>query len=85
MNVDLQIISKPLSAKLKKFDQIWYSHNKQPMLWTDILAKFGVSKIKIIEGFLVTVDIEKASDSLDHNFLIFALENAAVIGFLSYG
>ena len=27
-----------------------------------------------IEGFLVTVDIEKAFDSLDHNFLISILE-----------
>ena len=39
----------------------------------------------MIEGFLVTMHIEKASDSLDANFLIFALENTAVIGFLSYG
>ena len=27
-----------------------------------------------MEGFLVTMDIEKAFDSLDHNFLISALE-----------
>ena len=39
----------------------------------------------MIEGFLVTMHIEKASDSPDHNFLIFALKNTAVIGFLSYG
>ena len=33
-----------------------------------------IAKIKKIKGFLVTVDIEKAFDSLDHKFLIYALE-----------
>ena len=33
-----------------------------------------IAKIKIIEGFLVTMNIEKAFDSLDHKFLIYALE-----------
>ena len=30
-----------------------------------------IAKIKKLEGFLVSVDIEKAFDSLDHNFLVF--------------
>ena len=34
-----------------------------------------IAKIKKLEGFLVTTDIEKAFDSLDHSFLIFTLEN----------
>ena len=80
MNVDLQIISKPLSEKLEKVLPDLISSQQ-----TDILVKVGVSKIKMIEGFLVTMHIEKASDSPDHNFLIFALKNTAVIGFLSYG
>ena len=51
------------------------------MLRTDILVKekerlisaiIEIAKIK--KGFLVTMDIEKAFDSLDHNFLISALE-----------
>ena len=33
-----------------------------------------IAKIKKIEGFLVTMDIEKAFDSLHHKFLIYALE-----------
>ena len=33
-----------------------------------------IIKIKNIEGLLVTIDIEKAFDSLDDNFLIFTLE-----------
>ena len=52
------------------------------MLRTDILVKekerlisdiIEIAKIKKV-GFLVTMDIEKAFDSLDHNFLISALE-----------
>ena len=52
------------------------------MLRTDILVKekerlisaiIEIAKIKKI-GFLVTMDIEKAFDSLDHKFLIYALE-----------
>ena len=38
------------------------------------MVKVVVSKIKVIEGFLVIMDIEKPFDSLDHNFLISALE-----------
>ena len=33
-----------------------------------------ITKIKKLDGFLVAIDIEKAFDSLDHNFLIFTLE-----------
>ena len=33
-----------------------------------------MEKIKKMEGFLVTTGIEKAFDSLDHNFLILTLE-----------
>ena len=33
-----------------------------------------IAKIEKLEGFLVAMDIEKAFDSLEHNFLIFTLE-----------
>ena len=33
-----------------------------------------IARLKKLEGFLVTMGIEKAFDSLDHNFLIFTLE-----------
>ena len=33
-----------------------------------------IAKIKKLEVFLVTTDIEKIFDSLDHNFQIFTLE-----------
>ena len=42
LNVDLKIISKSLSEKLKKiYYQIYYHHNKLHMLKTDILVKAG--------------------------------------------
>ena len=48
------------------------------MLKTDTLVKvrdvIEIAKIKMIEGSLVTMDIEKAFNSLDHNYLISALE-----------
>ena len=44
------------------------------MLKTDILEKvkdiIEITKIRTVGGFLVTMDIEKAFDLLDHNFLI---------------
>ena len=82
MNVDLKIISKALSEKLKKFlpdlissQQTAYVKNRHigesERLISDIIE---IAKIKRIEGFLATMDIEKAFYSLDHKFLIYALE-----------
>ena len=82
MNVDLKIISKALSEKLKKVladlissQQTAYVKNRHigecGRLISDIVE---IAKTKKIEGFLVTMDIEKAFDSLDHKFLIYALE-----------
>ena len=48
------------------------------MLKTDTLVKvrdvIEIAKIKMIEGSLVTMDIEKAFNSLDRNYVISALE-----------
>ena len=41
-----------------------------------------ITKIKNIEAFLVTMDTEKAFDSLDHKFLIFT--NMVLVKILSY-
>ena len=82
LNVDLKIISKALSEKLKKVlpdlissQQTAYVKNRHigecGRLISDIIE---IAKIKKIEGFLVTMDIKKAFDSLDHKFLIYALE-----------
>ena len=81
-NVDSKIISKALWEKLKEVlpdlissQQTAYVKNRHigesGRLISDIIE---ITKIRKIEGFLVTMDIEKAFDSLDHNFLISTLE-----------
>ena len=79
LNVDLKVISKALSEKLLKdlisSQQTTNVKNRYicecGRLISDIIE---IAKIKKIEGFLVTMDIGKAFDSLDHKFLISALE-----------
>ena len=48
------------------------------MLKTGILEKvehiIEITKIRKVGGFLITMDIEKAFDLLDHNYLISFLE-----------
>ena len=74
LNVDLKIISKALSEKLQKAlpdltssQQTAYVKNRRigesGRLISDIIK---IAKIKKVKGFLVTMDIEKAIDSLDH-------------------
>ena len=78
LNVDSKIISKALSEKLKEVlpdlissQQTAYVKNRHigesGRLISDIIE---ITEIRKIEGFLVTMDIEKAFDLLDHNFLI---------------
>ena len=82
LNVDYKIISKVLANRLKdilpkliSFEQTAYVKNRfigeSGRLISDILE---VADILNIEGYLVTMDIEKAFDSLDHNFLILVLK-----------
>ena len=47
------------------------SINESGRLISDLL---NVTKKAKVKGYLVTIDIEKAFDSLDHTFLISALE-----------
>ena len=78
MNVDLKIISKALPEKLKKVlpnlissQQTVYVKNRHigesGRLISDIIE---FAKIRNIEGFLVTMDIENVFDSLYRKFLI---------------
>ena len=81
LNVDLKIISKALSEKLKVLpdlissQQTAYAKNRHigesERLISDVIE---IAKIKKLDGFLVAMDIEKAFDSLDHDFLILTLE-----------
>ena len=82
LNVDSKIISKALSEKLKEVlpdlissQQTAYVKNRHigesGRLISDIIE---ITKIRKTGDFLVTMDIEKAFDSLDDNFLILTLE-----------
>ena len=82
LNVDSKIISKALSEKLKEIlpDFISSQHTayvknrhmgESGTLISDIIE---ITKIRKIGGFLVTMDIEKVFDLLDHNFIISTLE-----------
>ena len=91
LHVDSKIISKALSEKLKEVlsdlissQQAAYVKNRHigesGRLISDIIE---ITKIRKIGGFLVTMDIEKVFDSLDHNFLISTLENRSLVKILS--
>ena len=82
LNVDSKVISKALSEKLKEVlpdlissKQTTYVKNRHirenGRLISDIVE---ITKIRKIGGFLVSMNIEKAFDSLDHNFVISTLE-----------
>ena len=89
LNVDTKIISKAFASRLKEVlpsiigsEQTAYVKNRfigeGGRLISDILE---VTDTLNIEGFLVTIDFEKAFDSLNHTFLI---ETLIKIGFPSY-
>ena len=76
MNVDYKIVSKALAARSKDIlpktissEQSAYFKNKfigeNGRLISDIIE---VADLFNIEGYIVTMDIEKAFDSLDHTF-----------------
>ena len=89
LNIDYKIISKVFSNRLKNvipslisFEQTAYVQNRTisegGRLISDIIE---ITDILEIDGFLVTMDIEKAFDSLDHSFLVSTLK---LYGFGSY-
>ena len=82
LNVDTKIITKTLASRLKKVLPFIIAHDQTAYvkgrfigesirLISDVLE---VTDTHDIGGFLVTADIEKAFDSLDHSFLLAALE-----------
>ena len=82
LNVDIKILSKALAKRLKEVlpclipaQQTAYAKNRNigesEGLISDIIEIANTQKI---EGFLVTMDVEKAFDSLDHTFLISVLK-----------
>ena len=81
LNVDTKIISKALAAKLKKVLSTIISANQTAYVNKQCISESGRLISDIIEvcekenigGCLVTMDIEKAFDSLDHDFLVHVL------------
>ena len=82
LNVEYKIISKALASRLKKVlpnlispQQTAYVENRfigeSGRLIADIIE---ITDILNKEGFLITMDIEKAFNSLDHTFLISVLK-----------
>ena len=84
LNVDTKILSKTIASKLKNVlptlvtsDQTAYVPGRfigeSCRLISDVIE---IADKLNIEGWLVTMDIQKAFDSVDHDFLFCVLENA---------
>ena len=82
LNIDLKILSKALANRIKKYLPFLISSNQTAYvegrfiseggrLFSDILQ---VTDFLNIRGLVVTVDIQKAFDSVNHLFLITALK-----------
>ena len=82
LNVDTKILSKAISNKLKTVLPTLISSQQTAYVKNRFIGESGrliLGMIKIsgwfnITGFLVTMDIEKSFDSLDHSFLISVLK-----------
>ena len=93
MNVDYKIVSKALAARLKDIlpkiissEESAYVKNRfigeNGRLISDIIE---VADLFNTEGYIVTMDIKKAFDSLDYTFLIQVLKNTVSGKHLSGG
>ena len=88
-NVDAKIISKSLAENLKHVHPELISSNQTGYVKNRCISKSGRLISDVIEmcdildipGYFVTMDIEKAFDSLNHDFLLSALKK---IGFGKY-
>ena len=81
LNIDAKVISKILATRLKKVisklissDQTAYVPSRfigeSVRLTSDVLEYMKTSELP---GYLITIDIEKAFDSVDHTFLVAVL------------
>ena len=77
-----KILSKSLAEKLKNVLPELISSNQTAYVKNRCISESGMLISDVIEmcdildisGYLVTMDIEKAFDSLDHDFLLFVLK-----------
>ena len=78
LNTEMDIISKVLSTRIKNVLPFLISSNQTAYVKKRFISKSGrvisdileIAKTLALEGFLVTVDIEKAFDSVNHCFLL---------------
>ena len=84
LNIDAKILSKAFAAKFKPILPSIISSNQTVYVEKGCLSKSGrlISDIieiccnKNIPEFLLTMDLEKAFDSLDHDFLLCVLKKS---------
>ena len=80
--IDIKILSKSLAEKLKHVFPELIASNQTASVKNRCISESGrlisdvieMSDILDIPGYLVTMDIEKAFDSLDHDFLLSAFK-----------
>ena len=86
LNVDTKLVSKVLPERLKTAFPSLISSNQTAYLNNRFISEegrlisdiFEVSNLLKLKGLSPTVDIEKASDFVYHNFLLKVLENYGV-------
>ena len=82
LNTDTKLISKVIATRLKKVLNNLISENQIAYLNNRFISEGGrlisdiveITDLLHIEGILLTVGIEKAFDSVNHLFLVSALE-----------
>ena len=78
LNTDMKIISQVLSTRIKGASPYLISSNQPAYVKNRFISESGrlisdileIAKTLALEGFLVTIDIEKAFDSVNHCFLL---------------
>ena len=82
LNVDIKILSKALARRLKEVLPCLISAQETVYVQNRNIDESGrlisdtveITNTRQMEGFLVTMDVEKVFDSLDHKFLISVLK-----------
>ena len=86
-NIDLKILSKALENRIKKYLPFLISSNQTAYVEGRSISEDGkpfsdilqVTDLLNLRGSVVTVDIQKAFDSVNHLFLITALKKLALV------
>ena len=82
LNIDTKLFSKVVPTRLKKILNKLISENQIAYLNNRFISEGGrlisdiveITDLLHIKGILLTVDIEKAFDSVNHLFLVSAIE-----------